>query len=190
MSLCAPAMLAAVLLASAPEPEAQAAAPLASPAPLRIPAGTPVSFEFVDRVHSRLNKIGDRFRIRLREPLVVEGRTVLPGGAEGVGEVIHAARARAAGKAGELILAARYLDHGGTRVPLRAFRFGASGTDNRDAAFAVGLAAGPLAYLVVGGELDIKPGTPGHAKVAADVEIPPAAVAPDAPVQVQPEEGK
>ncbi len=81
----------------------------------------------------------------------------------GVGEVIHAARARASGKAGELILSVRYLECADKRIALRRFRFGRSGENEGDAAFAVALFAGPFAYLVVGGEVDVPPGTKGHA---------------------------
>ena len=56
---------------------------------------------------------------------------MVPAGTPGVGEVVHAERARFGGKAGELILAARYLDFQGTRIPLRTLRFGAQqGRDN------------------------------------------------------------
>lgn len=174
LGACLLASLSPALRAEQPAPAAGGAQ---APSALRIPAGTPVDFEFVDRVHSKLNKPGDTFRIRLRQPLLIGGVTALPQGAEGRGEVIHAARARAGGKAGELILAARYIEHGGVRVTLRGFRFGMTGDDQRDAGLVAGLIAPGLGYLVVGGEVDVQPGSPGHAKVAADVGVTPAPAA-------------
>lgn len=155
-------------------------AALSSAAPLpAIAEGTFIDVQTVDRVHSKLNKVGDTFRIRLTYDLKARDAIVIPAGAEGQGEVIHAARARAAGKAGELILAARYIEHGGRRIPLRGFRIGKSGDNRTMAAMGVGLAAGPLAYLIVGGEVDVPPGTAGFAKLAASLDgagAPPATI--------------
>ncbi|MCP1470766.1 hypothetical protein J3E64_002459 [Sphingobium sp. OAS761] len=140
-----------------------------------IPAGTAVDFQFVDHVNSKTSHNGDHFRIRTTKPILVDGVEAVPVGAEGEGEVIHAARARAAGKAGELILAARFIEYRGQRIALRSFRFGVSGDSKTDEAIALGLiVAGPLAFLVVGGEVDVQPMTDGHAKVAADTIVTPA----------------
>lgn len=172
--------------AVAPQPSAPVVVPI-EPAPLSVatdrassavPEGTPLDFEILDRVHSKLNKAGDTFRIRLSQPIMAGNAVVVPAGAEGAGEVIHAARARAAGKAGELILTARYIEHDGRRIPLRAFRFGKSGNSHAGTALAVGIAAGPLAYFIVGGEVDVAPGTAGYAKLAASLDTRASAAAP------------
>lgn len=171
----------------------EAAAPPAAPAPAPsadAPAAacctvakmTPVEIELVDAVGSKRSRNGDSFAIRLAAPLVVDGRTLAPAGTTGMGEVVHAAKARAAGKAGELILAARYLDIGGTRLPLRSFRYGpAQGKDNSGAvgvgnmvASAVLPVASVLGFLVSGGEIEIPAGTRASAKVAADTMLAPA----------------
>lgn len=166
------------LVQDAPATVAEPAEPVATMAQAHLPAGTPLDFEFVDRVHSKLNKSGDVFRIRLSKPITANGAVLVPAGAEGQGEVVHAARARAGGKAGELILAARFVEHGGARLVLRGFRFGQSGDNKTSTALAVGMAAGPLAYFIVGGEVDVPPGTPGNARLAADfVPAPPSQAA-------------
>lgn len=141
---------------------------------LRVPARTRLTFVFDSTVNSKTAKVGEEFAIRLRDPVMVEGKVVLPAGTPGRGEVIHAARARAGGKAGELILAARYLEHGGVRIPLRSFRMGEQGDDRTETGIIVAVLAGPFAYLVVGGELNIVPGTVGNARIAADVDVPTA----------------
>jgi len=146
-----------------------------------VPKMTVVEIEIVDRMNSRLNHAGEHFAIRLVEPIIVDGRVVVPAGTPGVGEVVHAARARAGGKAGELILAARYLEMASTRVPLRSLRYGRSqGTDNSGAvnvgnmvAAAVLPVASVLGFLVSGGEVDIPPGTRANARLAADTQLSP-----------------
>ena len=159
-------ILSLVLLVSAPV-MAQDAVP-------GIPAMTPVDIEILDAVSSKISKPGDLFRIRLAEPIEVDGKTLVPAGVEGQGEVVHAAKARAAGKAGELILAARYLDFGGTRLPLRSFGYGkAAGKDRTDTAFAVAVGAGSVfALFVSGGQMEVPAGTRANAKLSAAVTLP------------------
>ena len=140
-----------------------------------------VEIEIVDAVSSRRNRSGDRFALRLAEPLVVDGRVVAPAGTPGEGEVVHAAKPGIGGKAGELILAARYLDLDGTRIRLRSLRYGPSqGTDNSGAvgvanvvAAAVLPVASVVGFLVSGGNIDIPAGTRANARVAADTRLPP-----------------
>lgn len=134
-------------------------------------AGASVDFEIVDHLGSKVSKVGDHFRIKLVEPLRSAGEIVVPAGTMGEGEVIHAARARAGGKAGELIIAARSLDYAGQEIGLRSFRYGKSGDSNVTEGAVVAFVGGPLAYLVVGGEVDIPPGTRGNAKLKNDITI-------------------
>ena len=91
------------------------------------------------------------------------------------------------GKAGELVLAARYLDYQGTRIPLRSLRYGkGQGKDNVDTAAIVGFAvSGLITPFITGGEVRIPAGADVWAKVAADVSFPRAAPAPQ-PAQFQP----
>jgi hypothetical protein len=147
-----------------------------------VPARTSVEVEIVDRVNSKLNRSRDVFAIRLAEPLVVDGRTVAPAGTPGMGEVVHAAKSGMAGKAGELILAARYLDLNGTRIALRSFRYGRSqGRDDTNevmngsiAAAALLPAASVIGLFIQGGEVDIPAGTRANAQTAAELVLAPA----------------
>jgi hypothetical protein len=173
----APALAQEAPPAAEPSP---AAAPAAATGPCcTIPALTPVEIEIVEEVGSKTSKVGEPFKFRLAEPLVVEGRIVAPAGTPGVGEVVHAAKARAMGKAGELILAARYLDLGGQRVPLRSFHYGrGQGKDNSGAVMAGGIVAAavlPIAglagFLISGGDIHIPAGTRANAKVSADTAV-------------------
>ena len=146
-----------------------------------IAALTEIDIEIAERVTSKTNRQGQHFAIRLAEPILVDGRLVVPAGTSGVGEVVHSAKAGGAGKAGELILAARYLELDGQRIPLRSFRYGrrqgkdktgAVNTGNMVAA-AVMPAAALVGFLVKGGEVDIPAGTRASAKVSAATSLPP-----------------
>lgn len=136
-----------------------------------IPQGTLVNITIVDHLNSKQSHVGDTFRIALAEPITLDGKVIVPTGAEGRGEVIHAARARAGGKAGELILAARTLEWNGRTMRLRSFGFGRTGESRVTEGAALAYVGGPLAYLVVGGEVDVPSGTPAHAKLAVDIDF-------------------
>jgi len=105
-----------------------AASPIPDPVPSEsspcctIPAGTVIEIVNVDVVGSWRSHSRDAFVIRLAEPIIIDGRTVVPVGVHGVGEVVHAARATVSGLPGELILAARYLEYEGVRITLRGMR--------------------------------------------------------------------
>ncbi len=77
------------------------------------------------------------------------------------------------GKAGELILAARYLEYQGTRIPLRSLRYGQGrGKDNVGTAAVVGFAVSPIITpFITGGEVRVPAGAEALAKVAADTKI-------------------
>lgn len=178
------AAAAAAMVAAAPaEAQAAAAEPVSAPAAdcCAIAAMTEVEIEIAEPVTSKSKRQGDHFAIRLAEPIVVDGRIVVPAGTPGLGEVVHSAKAGGAGKAGELILAARYLELDGQRIPLRSFRYGrrqgkdktgAVNTGNMVAA-AVMPAAAVVGFLIKGGEVDIPAGTRANAKVSAATSLPP-----------------
>lgn len=117
---------------------------------------------------------GDRFRFHLIEPIKVGGVVVVPVGTRGEGEVIHAAKGGMGGKAGELIIAARYLDHGGQRLPLGYLRWGRAGQDKTNEAMLASMVFTPAALFVSGGNVEAKVGTSITAKLTADVVVTPA----------------
>ena len=166
----------AVLAAGTTFASASAQAPVATPPPAdaccSVPAGTVVELQLLDAVNSRTAKRGDRVRIRLSAPVTLNDVVVLPAGLDGEAEVIHAERSRGGGKPGELLLAARFLRlPGGGDVTLKAMKLGGSGKANNGGAFGVALVAGPFGMLVRGGELEIAPGTPAHAKLGVPVPM-------------------
>lgn len=168
--------------APAPAPEPEPAPEPARTAPHSIPADTAVVLETAQPLSSATLKRGDAIALRLAEPLAVDGAIAVPAGAACHGEVIHAERARGGGKAGELLLAARYIEHQGRRIPLRGFRISASGDQKIGAAVGVALVGGPLAMFVRGGQIELPAGTRAQARVAQAVDL----AAPAPPEQASP----
>jgi hypothetical protein len=169
-------VVAAALLAaqSVPAMAAPATSAAAIPHTVIVPAGTALLIEILDTVGSRHTHIGGHFRIRLAEPLVIDGQVAIAAGATGEGEVIQAKAATFSGSPGELILAARYLDIGDVRVPLRGFRISRSGASGTSFVF-TGASAMMLQH---GSNLEVPAGSKADAKVAADTSVPTAETAP------------
>jgi hypothetical protein len=174
-------------LAESPDKRsAQAAAPVSATTPIEsgpcctLPDGMIVQLEIAEALNSKTAQRGQRFKLRLSAPLQTSEGTLVASGTEGEGEVIHAERARSGGKAGELILAARFLNGPAGEIKLRGMKLGGIGKDQRDSANALlmgtAIAApllAPVAMLVRGGNLDIPIGTPAHAKLAGAIRLPP-----------------
>ncbi len=173
-------------------------APQSVPGGVLLAADTKVSIELAEAVSSDGRKRGDKFAIRLATPIIVDGRTVAPAGATGVGEVVYAERGGGGGSPGKLVLAARYIDVGDTRVLLKAFNLGAGGdSEFRELQVASAL-IGVAALLIEGHNVLYPVGTRARAKVAADVTLPviptpsaavtttPAAAAPASPAPTSP----
>ncbi|MDF7776908.1 hypothetical protein P1X14_16745 [Sphingomonas sp. AOB5] len=156
---------------AAPSLAAQVAA---APVAIRLPMNTSVRFEFVTELNSKTSKIDEMFPIRLITPIVIDGRIVVPAGAMGEGQVVHAAKAGWGGKAGELTVTVRYVEHQGVRIPLRRLRMGepAIGDDRTQEAFAVTSVIPLAGFVMNGGEKTIVPGTRAHAIISADTDLP------------------
>jgi hypothetical protein len=140
-------------------------------------ANTELLFEMGETVSSKTHQRGDRFVLRLAAPLVVDGQVLVPAGTTAVGEVVHAAKSAMGGQAGELILAARYVDFAGQQIPLRTFRAGV-GAGREGQALAVALALGPAGMLVRGRHVEIDAGALISARLKQDTPLPPLAAVP------------
>lgn len=145
-----------------------------APQGMSLAAGTEVSLEILDLVSSKTAAPDQWFAIRVAEPVLADGRVVVPAGATGQGQVVHAARAGGLGKAGELILAARRIDCGGTPIALRGLRYVQAGTSRSGAALAVSAVVPLSGVLVKGGEAVVPAGTRATAKLAGAVALPAA----------------
>ena len=189
-----PAQAAAQDLATAATASADPA-PALGRAPLILPKAHPIVIAIDKEMGSKISQTGEVFPIRLARPVVIDGVEVLPAGIVGEGQVVHAKKAGLAGAAGELILAARYLDHGGRRIELRSFRFLeasdielAKGQDNIGAVNAATALASPLAIFIGGGNTNVPSGTIASAKIRNDEVFDRPAATP-AITEVQSEEG-
>jgi hypothetical protein len=138
-----------------------------------IPALTPVVIKLNKVMNSQANRIGETFEFTLAAPIIIGGEILVPEGTAGSGDVVHAAKSRFGGRAGELVLVARYLSYQGVRIPLRSMRFDAApAKDNSGNAMAAGIIVSPiLSFLITGGEVNIPEGTVANAKTAADTFV-------------------
>lgn len=136
-----------------------------------LPAGTELKLRLLDSVGTERNEVGDRFRCEVAEPVVREGRVVIPRGAVVWGEITGLKRAGRIRGRSELVLVFRSLElPEGAEVPLEGVLVGVeelqrerveptvegtlrSTADHGEDARKVGLAAGigALIGLLTGG---------------------------------------
>lgn len=162
---------------SLPVPAADTAIAVSTPQCCAILAGTVIRVELSEAVGTKANVRGDRFGLVLIRPIVVDDQVLVPAGAIGVGEVVHAARAGFAGKAPELLLAGRYIIVGDDRVPIRGLSIAVRGDDESGTAMALSVAL-PLAGLLVrSGEIEARVGTQATAKITNTFTVTPPALA-------------
>ena len=157
--------LAALLLAAAQAAQpAPAAPPPAAAAPTAGPvlkAGTPVLTRTLDRLSSRDARQGDRFRIAIVQPVLVDDLVVIPAGATGYGEVRRVEEKGMMGKSGKLQIVPLFVEVAGARIALDGIAAD-KGESN--------LAPVVLAWPLVGSGLGFISGT--HAVIAAGTELP------------------
>jgi len=152
----------------------------AQPAVERVTAGSVVALELAEPLSTATVKRGDTFAIRLAQPIFAGNTVVVPAGTPGRGEVIDAnsgvARLGKGARPSKLLLAARYLDYNGGRILLRGFHLGATAINS--ASWGV---ATPSSVVTVwngpGREATLPVGTPGEAKLAADLNLMGQAIA-------------
>lgn len=163
--------------AAAPVAETAAApAPTIPPGHSVAKAGSPVLIQIARDLSSKGLKQGDLFPIVLGQAITTDEGVLVPAGTPGFGQVVSASPSGAFGKAGELVLAARYLEFEGQKIPLKAFKLGGSGKNNStELTVASMIAPLPIAIALLavrGGNIDIPQGSIGNAKLAADVTLP------------------
>lgn len=169
----APGSTTGTAIATSPEATATTA-PAASTSCCTLADGTFLDLEIAEPLSSKTAQRGQRFKLRLATAISADGVVVLPAGLEGVGEVVHAARARGGGKPGELLLAARFLTGPNGQIPLRGLKLGGHGRDTTGTAIGVAIALGPAGFFVRGGEIEIPVGTAANAKLAGTQSFTPA----------------
>jgi len=118
-----PATPAATAAPPAPAPAGPTApAPAATPPAeerVTMPAGTELTIRMIDSVDSEKNKVGDRFRATIEMPVVIEGKTVVPKGADVEGVVAQSASAGHFQGRSELALALSKLTYAGKSYDIK-----------------------------------------------------------------------
>jgi hypothetical protein len=152
-----PAAVAAQPPAALPAP----AAPAAAPQPLGrflIRQGAEVRMTLEEELSSQSARVGQRFRMRVAEPVRVDGQVIVPPGTMGVGEVTRVERKGAFGKSGKLDVRVLHLDLGENRIRLTGTGSdeGAGGTA---ATVAVAVVAGVFSAFVTGKSAVLPVGT-------------------------------
>jgi hypothetical protein len=143
-------------------------APTAPPLDVSVARDTLVDIEIAEPISTRVQQQGQMFAIRLAEPIRLNGQILVPAGVVGQGQIIDAGRAGMLGKPAKLVLAARYLDWNGRRIPLRAFRWSATGVARDGTVMVLSFVpyAGVLSIFIHGGEIDVPVGARAQAKLA------------------------
>ncbi len=144
----------------APEPQAAQPAPPQPPPPpsppqkITIPAGTQLSVRLNDPLDSERNHVGDSFHGSLSAPIVIDGQTVIPSGADVVGRV---ANVQSAGRfAGQSVLTLELtsLSVNGMTYNVQTNQWSRSGKGegkNTATKVGVGTAAGAILGGIIGG---------------------------------------
>jgi hypothetical protein len=164
-----------------------------APAPAIIPALTPVRIVIKAHLGSKISKSGETFALELADPIVADGKVLIPAGTTGMGEVVHAKSSGGSGASGELVLAARYLDFGGRRLRLRSLNFAVAGKDATGTVNSIAIASAAtmpalslIGFFIKGKGIDIPEGMAAMAKTAEPFVLDPPAVPASEPAPVSP----
>ena len=133
----------------------------------------PVELEIVTAASSTTSHQGEQIEIRVAEPVLIDGRIVIPAGTSGYAEVIQVSHRSIGGRPGELSLGLPYLTLAGQRIGLKRLRFGRSGGSDRTQEATIAMAlVGIAGGLITGGSINIPSGTRANAVVTTDIFVP------------------
>lgn len=157
------------------EAEAIDALPAADDAPIvqaepviDIPRDTPVRLMVLTEVSTKDHDPGHRFRLRVNDPVIVNGREVIPVGAIAWGELLSAEKSGNVGKSGKLSARLLHIDHDGREIALDGAAQSEGKSGKGETILGV-LAAGPLGLFAKGNNAKLKAGEKMTAFIAEDV---------------------
>jgi len=131
-----------------------ALAAAASAAPLTVPAGMTVTVRMLDTLDTGTNYAGETFRATLDNPLVVDGQTVIPKGAEAIGRLVFVERSGRIQGRPRLTLELTALNFDGKSVPVQTSAYQETGPSQTKRAAILaggGAALGTILSMVAGG---------------------------------------
>ncbi len=150
---------------------------IAAPAPVEggvlVEADTLIRLMVLNEVSSRTVESGERFVLRVDEPVVVAGTTIIPAGAKAWGEVLDAQKSGSVGKAGRLQARLLSVEVGGEQVPISGKQQSAGEKGGTQVALGF-LGMGPLALLAPGNNAKLKAGEIFNAYLLSDMRYDPA----------------
>lgn len=129
----------------------------AAPSEPRLAPGTPLRLMVTKEVDSRTARAGDRFRLRVNEPVVVDGATVVPVGADAWAEVTYVDGTGAVGNKGRLTARLLYVDLPGGPLPITGEQ-AVEGKGNTAGVAIAMVGFGLLGLLTKGGNAHFKAG--------------------------------
>ena len=163
------------LMLSAPIAHAQRAAPTSTtPAPpvvshVTLTRDTPVSLMAINEVSTANVSSGTRFKLRVHQPIIVDGATIIPVGTLAYGEVITATGSGGLGKSGTMTARLLHIQLGNAEIPLEGDT-SAKGTGAGSAGIAV-IFAGVAGLFHRGNNAKIKAGELLNGFVSEDVVL-------------------
>lgn len=143
--------------------------------PPAVAPGTPIRLMVTKEVDSSTARSGDRFRLRVNEPVIAEGVTVVPVGASALAEVTFVDGTGAFGSKGRLTARLLFVDLPGGPLPIT----GEQGIEGRANTAGVAIAVvsfGLLGLLTKGGNAHFKAGDIITGYVARPSGIDPSSV--------------
>jgi len=178
---------ASALAQIAPPPPAPAVAPIPAPAGgnavLRVGTEVPLRLSEELTTKGKQLKVGQRFRMEVAEPVLVQGVTVIPSGSPAVGELTDVRNKGMWGKSGRIAGRILYLTVNGRQIRLSG-ALTQKGTAGGVAAVGVSAVVfAPAGFFMTGTSARLPIGTPVKAFVDEDVPLTMAAAAP-APLPV------
>jgi hypothetical protein len=133
--------------------------------------GTFVRLEFAAPISSKSAQVGDRLTLRVTDDIKVGNTVIVPRGTLADGNITFVRRTGPGGIPGTLTYRLNALHVNGTSVPLWLIE-GRSGDPRLPGAETVIPGAGAFTFFRHGKDVDIKPGIPVTANVAADTTLP------------------
>ena len=174
MLLTVPSIASAAQASAAP-PQVNAAA--TAPAEIIVPRGTEIALLTTTPLSSEKNAKGDLVRMTVARDVTIGGQTVIPIGAQAVGELTRAERKGAFGASGKLEARMLYIIVDGSTYRLGGI-ISVKGRGGTTEAIATGIAVGTLAFIVTGRRAEIAAGTRVTAYLDRDAHILPRTLPP------------